>query len=63
MEYKLGIYDLCRNSNFLKDVAGGFCVVPQNEAPAYYFSRWQPCIHELFKHGVTTDQIFIEAEL
>ena len=61
MEYKLGIYDLCRNNNFLKEVAGGFFVVPQNEAPAYYFSRWQPCIDKLLKHGVSLDQLFIAA--
>lgn len=60
MEYKLGIYDLCGNNNFLKEVADGFCVIPQNEAPAYCFSHWYPCIHKLFKHGVTTDQLFIE---
>lgn len=63
MEYKLGIYDLCGSNNFLKEVAGGFCVVPQNDAPACIFAYWYPSIHELFKHGVSIDQIFIEAEL
>lgn len=62
MEYKLGIYDLCRNNNYLKDVAGGLCVVPQNDAPAYYFSHWYPHIDKLSKHGVTIDQLFIEMQ-
>ena len=61
MEYKLGIYDLCRNNNFLRETADGFCVVPQNDAPAYVFTHWYPHIHKLYKHGVTIDQLFIDA--
>lgn len=60
MEYRLGIYDLCGNNNFLKEVADGFCVIPKNEAPVCIFGYWYPYIYKLFKHGVTTDQLFIE---
>lgn len=63
IKYKLGIYDLCGNEVFFKEATDGFCTVSKNEAPAYCWTRWQPYIDDLLKHGVTLDQFFIAARL